>query len=121
MKRLHVALFASLLTTAACGGCGSTPSGPGDGGRADVDGSGGDGGDLGSDDAGADAGLSPDAGDGGTGVTLKLLKVSPPRGPSTGGTPLILNGAGFVFGFAEVGDKGVKDKTQILFAGNPAL
>lgn len=107
------------LWASGCSSCNKTTSHPdgggaGDGGTVKDGGGGVDGG------QGGDGGRG-DGGDAGVPIEIKLKVVAPPRGPSTGGTAIILQGGGFVFGFAQVGDVGVKEKTQIWFGANQAL
>lgn len=78
--------------------------------------------DAGIEDGGADAGLPVDAGmdagtDAGPPPELKILKVLPPRGPSTGGTYVTFQGSGFVHGVAERATE-AKKKTTIRFGSN---
>lgn len=72
----------------------------------------------------ADAGDQTDAGDetdAGTDVVLTLERVTPPRGPLTGGTVLVFNGRGFVEGFAASGGREASEQTTVTFGGNTAL
>ena len=47
--------------------------------------------------------------DGGT-VALEIRRVTPPRGPLTGDTVVVLNGRGFVDGFASTGGSALRTK-----------
>lgn len=76
--------------------------------------------DAGPPDAGPE---TPDAGttDGGTQIRFELTRVTPPRGPLGGDTIVVLNGRGFVEGFAFSGGQEANDATQITFGSNPAI
>lgn len=97
-------------------GCGPTPSGADAGGLDAAVGV----------DAGRDAGpLRPDAGpgpDGGVdgGAPPRLTRLLPPRGPSAGGAVVMLEGSGFLAGFATSGSQ-AKPLTSLRFAANPVL
>ena len=67
-------------------------------------------------DAGFDAG-EPDAG---PPPELKIRKVLPPRGPTGGGTPVTLQGQGFIRGFSTRGTE-AKTKTTLRFGANAVI
>lgn len=72
-------------------------------------------------DAGFDAGLEePDAGevDAGLPPELKVTRLLPPRGASAGGTPVMLEGSGFLRDFAGSGSV-AKPQTTIRIGSNP--
>ncbi|MGA9521977.1 MAG: IPT/TIG domain-containing protein [Myxococcaceae bacterium] len=77
-------------------------------------------------DAGVDAGVpdagQPDAGDldGGVLPELAILKVLPPRAPTTGNVQVLLQGSGFVAGVAETAT-GAKQKTTLTVGSNPVI
>ncbi len=83
--------------------------------------------DAGVSDAGHDAGTQPDggqpdAGDPDAGVLpdLAILKVLPPRAPTTGNVQVLLQGSGFVAGVAETAT-GAKRKTTLTVGSNPVI
>ncbi|MFL5319649.1 MAG: IPT/TIG domain-containing protein [Myxococcaceae bacterium] len=103
----------ALVALTACGGCGKQTPKP----------------DAGNDeDSGVvveDAGETPDAGPADAGVDgglpdLKITKVLPPRGGSSGGTQVLIQGSGFVLGVAERATE-AKKVTTIKFGSNPAI
>ena len=77
-------------------------------------------------DGGVDAGVpdagQPDAGDldGGVLPELAILKVLPPRAPTTGNVQVLLQGSGFVAGVAETAT-GAKQKTTLTVGSNPVI
>lgn len=109
----RLALWA-LAAAALASGCACGPVNPGP--------------DAGGVDAGFDAGQPPpvdagfDAGapDAGPPPELKLFKVLPPRGVNGGGTPVTLQGEGFIRGFATRGTE-AKLKTTLRFGSNPVI
>lgn len=64
-----------------------------------------------------DAGTPPDM-DAGVPPELAILKVLPPRGPTTGGISVVFQGSGFVRGVADRATE-AKKKTTIKFGSNP--
>lgn len=110
-SKLKVLLLALALAGAACN---CNPSTGNDGGSEP--------------DAGFDAGQpQPDAGvedagepDAGPPPELKLLKVLPPRGTTGGGTPVTLQGEGFIRGFSTRGTE-AKTRTTLRFGSNPVI
>lgn len=111
---LRVGLFAVLLALAGCN-CG--PKKPvADGGVEEQD-------------AGFDAGEVVDSGmpvdmdggvDAGEPVVLRITKVLPPRGGTAGGTQVLLEGSGFIRGFATRGTD-AKRETTLKFGGNSVV
>ena len=51
---------------------------------------------------------------------VEIDRVSPVRGPAAGGTRTRIEGKGFLFGFAELGED-VRDRTAVLFGDNTAV
>ena len=106
-----LATLATLALATVLWGCPSANPQP-DGGTPQVE-----------EDAGFDAGTPPmDAGtpddtDAGTPPELKILKVLPPRAPTTGGISVILQGSGFLHGVADTAT-GAKKKTTLKFGSN---
>ncbi|MBX7099891.1 MAG: IPT/TIG domain-containing protein [Myxococcaceae bacterium] len=68
-------------------------------------------------DAGVDGGMDPDAG---PPPELKILKVLPPRGGASGGTPVTLQGSGFIRDFSTTGSE-AKRVTTLKLGGNPVI
>ena len=121
-----LALAASLLVLGGAGCPGGSPASDGgvpDAGHLDAGTDGGvvDGGTDGGGvtDGGVDGGVTDGGADGG--VTLRIDAVLPVRGPAAGGTRVTLRGAGFVNGFAKVGDPDIETKTALLFGSNTAI
>lgn len=115
---MHARLLATLTVMALFGaGCGCGKPGPGP-----VDDAGFDAGlDAGVDAGEADAGTG-DAGevDAGPPPELRILKVLPPRGAAAGGTPVTLEGTGFIRGFSTSGSA-AKRATTITIGDNPVI
>lgn len=105
-----------LLAAALAQGCACGPTTGSDGGFDGGADAGFDGGDLPPQDAGVDPG-APDAG---PPPELKLLKVLPPRGSTGGGTPVTLQGEGFIRGFSTRGTE-AKARTTLRFGQNPVI
>ncbi len=75
-------------------------------------------------DAGFDAGngMSTDAGpvDAGPPPELKVKRLLPPRGPTAGGSTVIIEGSGFLRDFAPSGTQ-AKKVTTLKFGSNPVI
>lgn len=114
MKSTQTLLLGALLMTALYG-CNCTDPNAGNDGGVDVE------------DAGFDAGEPPDAGtpvdagdpDAGPPPELKINKVLPSRGPTSGGVQVTLDGSGFIRGFAQRATEATK-KTTVKFGSNVA-
>ncbi len=104
------------FTLAVATGCHHHAAQPSDGGvdaGSDGGSDAGDGG--GGSDAGPSDGGSPDGGDGG--VAIVINSIFPSEGPIAGGTNLLINGSGFVDGFATSGGGAVSARTQVRVGG----
>lgn len=115
------ALAMLLMTFAAACGPGDEPL-P-DGGTPDGSLDAGDGGDGGL-DGGPDGGNGEDGGDGGEEPLPEgpmIQRVFPPRGPVAGNTVVVLQGRGFVEGFAAAGGAAATEKTSVRFGSNDVI
>ena len=79
-----------------------------------------DGGASGPLDGGGGADAGPIVLDGGGPVPVQVTLVSPNRGPTAGGTPVTISGAGFASGLLS-GGASAGAETTVSFEGNPAI
>ncbi len=113
MKRAAF-LFSAVLMFAAC-----PPQKVPDGGDDDAGVDGGDAGGEGGGSGGAQGGGTGGQGGGTEPIQVRINRLLPPRGPSAGGTNVLVEGAGFLNGVAATGSV-AKTLTSILVGGNQA-